>query len=196
MTSASTPESGKKTWEVEQKYRVADHRSSMEILLGLGGKFVGEERQEDTYFRHPCRDFRATDEALRIRAINDDAVVTYKGPRIPGPVKTRPETELPLAVDTKEQWISIFVSLGFVVAAKIAKVRQVYSLSWSDLPFTIAFDKVEGIGMFVEVETLVHDLEHREETQRKIQALASSLGLESVESRSYLGMHIENRGAE
>jgi len=49
--------------EIEIKAR---WRHTEEPLLKVGAKFIGEERQEDIYFNYPQRDFRETDEALRI----------------------------------------------------------------------------------------------------------------------------------
>ena len=36
-------------------------------LVALGAKFVREETQDDVYLNHMLRDFKKTDEALRIR---------------------------------------------------------------------------------------------------------------------------------
>jgi adenylate cyclase class 2 len=54
-------------------------------------KLIRKEYHEDTYFRHPCRDFAETDEALRIRIRrfngHFEAFLTYKGPRLTGTQK-------------------------------------------------------------------------------------------------------------
>ena len=49
--------------------------------------------QVDTYFSHPARDFAATDEALRIRSIDQENFVTYKGPKLDATTKTRREID-------------------------------------------------------------------------------------------------------
>ncbi len=67
-------------WEVEQKFRLSELESLRRRLLEMGAIAKETEDQVDTYLRHPCRDFRATDEALRIRRIQGNALVTYKGP--------------------------------------------------------------------------------------------------------------------
>ncbi len=146
------------------------------------------EDQVDTYLRHPCRDFRATDEALRIRRIQGNAFVTYKGPRLGGPVKVRPEIELPLAPHSEEGWLRIWQALGFVVAATVAKRREVMVCTWKGTSYTIGLDTVEGVGVFAEIELIVHDLSERESAQAQIGALASVLNLHEVETRSYLSM--------
>ncbi len=78
------------SWEVEQKYRVQDPPQLIRNLATMGFSERVVELHEDTYLRHPCRDFRATDEAFRVRVVNETCCLTYKGPREPGIVKTRP----------------------------------------------------------------------------------------------------------
>ena len=81
--------------EVEQKFRVPDHAAVRAALARLKAIDAGRERQVDFYFNPPDRDFRATGEALRVRSGHSANVLTYKGPKEAGPVKTRTEIELP-----------------------------------------------------------------------------------------------------
>lgn len=37
----------------------------------LGTEFIRDQHQLDTYFYHPCRDFKRNDEALRVRVVVD-----------------------------------------------------------------------------------------------------------------------------
>ena len=60
----------------------------------LGGVFVKQEVQEDVYYNHPLRDFRETDEALRVRSIDGRHYLCYKGPRLSGKAKVREEIEV------------------------------------------------------------------------------------------------------
>ena len=80
------------SWEVEQKFEVDDVSRLLNTLHAAGFIEDGLEQHSDIYFRHPSRDFRKSDEALRIRSSNDSACVTYKGVRTDAEVKTRPET--------------------------------------------------------------------------------------------------------
>ncbi|MEQ1826458.1 MAG: CYTH domain-containing protein, partial [Pirellula sp.] len=86
--------------EAECKYRARDLAVTRQALIALSAEFVCREEQCDTYLRHPSRNFRETDEALRIREIDGKPFVTYKGPRLAGPIRIRPEIELPLAPGT------------------------------------------------------------------------------------------------
>ena len=182
------------TWEVEQKFRLPVELAIEERLGQLDAKAIGIENHVDTYLRHPCRDFRETDEALRIRSINGVAWVTYKGPRLAGSVKIRPEIELPLALDTADAWLRIWQNLGFVVAAQVKKERQVFHANYLDTNFVVALDSVQELGRFAELELIIHDLSHRDHAQNQIQKLAEKLGLQMVERRSYLGMLLALRG--
>lgn len=186
-------------WEVEQKYAVDGPEQDgvewverwMERLRGLDAKELAVQRQVDTYWRHPCRDFRATDEAFRIRQIDQAAVVTYKGARLPGGMKTRPEVELPLAPGTVEGWQAILTSLGFEVARQVSKTRRTWQVVHNSQTFTLARDQVDQLGCFVEIELLVHSLEDRPRAEQQIASLASWLGLDQPVARSYLGMLLD-----
>lgn len=81
-------------YEVEVKYRLVD-RDQLERRLAEQGAARGPEiNQEDVYLSHPSRDFAASNEAFRIRRIGSDNRITYKGPRLSGPTKTREEIEI------------------------------------------------------------------------------------------------------
>ena len=63
---------------------------------------------------------------MRIREINGAPFVTYKGPRLSGPIKIRPEIELPLAEGTLADWFKIWQSLGFTIALAVRKQRDIF----------------------------------------------------------------------
>ena len=118
-------------YEVELKFRLTDHGALERRLVDLGARGAPEIGQEDIYLSHPARDFAATGEALRIRRVGDDNRVTYKGPRLSGPTKTREEIEL--AVTSGEaafhQLFQLFDHLGFRPVATIRKSRKPFHLS-------------------------------------------------------------------
>src|SRR6185295_3103461 len=118
-------------WEVEQKFRLTD--SSLESqLIALGARFHAPLDQTDHYFRHPCRDFAQTDEALRLRQVGDENVITYKGPKIDLLTKTRRELELPLTTGqlTIDQFTELLAALGFTPVATEKKQRRIANLTW------------------------------------------------------------------
>ena len=112
-------------WEVEQKFIVSDNEQLLQRLSEIGAKEMNTELHIDTYLAHPCRDLRVTDEAFRLRQYNSEACVTYKGKRLPGNVKTRPEIELPIRLADLPQWLEMMQQLGFCQSHKLEK-RGVY----------------------------------------------------------------------
>jgi len=137
------------------------------------GKFLHCEAQADTYFQHPSRDFRKTDEALRIREAGGKYLLTYKGPKAAGDLKIRKEIESPV----QKNAFDLLESLGFSKALLVKKTREHYSLEG----FDVSIDDVEGLGRFIEIESKsVGD-------SKKITVLAEKLGLkkQSLTTKSY-----------
>ena len=148
-------------------------------------KFLRREYHEDTYFAHPCRNFKQTDEALRIRVRrfngHFEAFLTYKGPKLDQRSKTRLELEVPIT--DPDEYERILNALGFKEVLTVSKVREKY---YYDRKIIIALDEVEGLGKFIEVETLVEDEADVEEAVEKIRGIMESLGVRRFERRSYL----------
>ena len=163
----------------------------MDRLLALGAKRHRIERHRDEYFQHPSRDFGATDEALRIRSVDDDSFITYKGRRLSGTVKIRPEIETPLAPNTRADWHSILCSLGFDSVAIVEKSRTVYELAFHSQQVTIAYDDAGPLGTFAELELIVQDSARIENATQTIELLAEALSLTTRTTKSYLKMHME-----
>lgn len=191
---ASAPESN--PLEAECKYRVDRLDETRLGLEQIAAQFVRQETHCDTYLRHPSRDFRSTDEALRIREIDGKPFVTYKGKRREGPIKIRPEIELPLVEGTVEDWLTIWSHLGFSIASQVKKTRDVYLLEFKSRPTHVTLDHVESLGYFVEIEQILHHADEIAIAQTDIQELAHQLKLTQVETRSYLGMLLASRGAD
>ncbi len=177
--------------EAECKYRVTDVERARTRLKEIGAVFLRLETHRDTYLRHPSRDFRSTDEALRIREVNGEPFITYKGPRLAGPIKIRPEIELPMVAGTVEEWLGIWGHLGFVVALTVPKSREVYELEHVGRLLTITLDQVESLGAFTEIERIVNSPSEIEQAQADIQEVGRMLQLTEVEPRSYLGLLLQ-----
>jgi adenylate cyclase, class 2 len=171
--------------EVEQKFRVEDTSPLRATLERWNARACGKVTQRDAYYNHPARDFGVTDEALRLRTVDGNTVITYKGPKQPGEVKTRREIELPLT--RVEEWDDLLESLGFRQTAVVVKQRESWQLLHDTAQVVICFDQVERLGQFVEIE-VVADPADVAEAQQTILDLAQVLGLVAVEPRSYLEM--------
>jgi adenylate cyclase, class 2 len=167
--------------EIEVKAELKDRRQVEARLRRLGAKAVGERRQVDLYFAHPCRDFGATDEALRLRLDGDRQVMTYKGPKLDSRSKTREEIEQPVEF---ESMATTLRRLGFKDFLRVEKVRTDYSCGG----VVISLDRVDGLGDFVELE--VED-EDRERGLERILDIKRRLDIQGNETRSYLELIVE-----
>jgi adenylate cyclase class 2 len=192
--------------EIELKFAVADHVLLRERLDALGATVeASPEAHEDIYFRHPCRDFRETDEALRIRFLNGQPLVTYKGPREPAEqlavnagVKVRRELEWPLGPSDPrgESMQALFVALGFSEVARVVKRREVLQVPFGGRQVTVAIDQVDNLGWYAEVEVLIELDSERAAMVDVISRLADALGLRDAERRSYLELLLRTLGRE
>ncbi len=140
---------------------------------------MGIERQHDLYFKHPCRDFSITDEAIRLRFVDGKIFLTYKGKRIDKETKTREEVE----TEVGNNMDKILIKLGFERFIEINKIRKKYSLK----NVVISLDSVEGLGNFIEMETHGDYGKGKDE----LMELADKLSLKSLERRSYLEMMVD-----
>lgn len=187
-------------WEVEQKYIVDDVATLQTNLAAQGFEWISSELNSDIYFRHPCRDLRATDEAFRLRTVDDRCCVTYKGKRLPGPVKTRPEIELDVNLGQRESWLEMLQQLGFIPLPAVNKLRQNFAYTGSnesDLhQIHVTLDEVEQLGNFAELELIVSEKNQLDLAAARIEQLACKLGLVSVQPRSYLSLTLEKLGVE
>ncbi len=173
--------------EVEQKFPVADFIAVRAGLDRLGAEWSGSKTEIDVYYRHPARDFAATDEALRLRRAGEANSMTYKGPKIDRTTKTRQEIDLPLppGIGGYKPWSELLAALGFTPVAEVRKQRVKAHVAWQGRSVELSLDDVDGIGTFVELELVVDDADV-EAAKACIAALAERLGLAATERRSYL----------
>jgi len=148
-------------------------------------EFLRRELHEDFYYRHPCRDFSKTDEALRIRVKRFDghfeAFMTYKGPKLDEESKTREEIEVELT--EPEVHAQILKKLGFTEVLKVVKKREKYFV---EKGIVITLDEIEGLGKFIEIESLVEEKAAVPALVEKLRSILLSLGVGRFERRSYL----------
>ncbi|MDD3246775.1 MAG: class IV adenylate cyclase [Methanosarcina sp.] len=171
--------------EVEVKVR-ADHSKVRSVLQKLGAIKIGIENQSDTYFAAPYRDFSKTDEALRIRSLDGQAVLTYKGPKLDKVSKTREELETSVDEATTAK---ILHALGFSDAGIVRKKREVFRAG----EITVCLDAVEGLGEFLEVEIIAEDEKDLETSRGKLFELLKQFGAGEKDSirTSYLEMVLD-----
>ena len=171
------------TLEIEVKAYADNLAMVEERLKETGAVFISEGGEKDTYFNHPNRNFAATDEALRIRVADNFFFLTYKGRKIDAKSKTREEIEV--ALGDADSAKLLLMRLGFKPVAEVRKIRKRYKVG----EFEICLDDVEGVGTFVEVETIG---ENMEELRDQALAILERLNLRKTERKSYLELLLEN----
>ncbi len=182
--------------EIEQKFRVEDFHSVFAKIVELSYVDRGEIEQRDEYYSHPCRNFKKTDEALRIRYEGNQAILTYKGPKLVGPIKSREELEWPFeyrSLDGNQDsnahppidWL--LLRLGFQQVATVRKHRKWFQLLVDEIKVMVSLDQVEQLGCFIEIESVCVDSQ-RAAHEAAILFVANQLGLNNPIQASYLGM--------
>lgn len=180
-------------FEVEQKFHVDDATVLQERLAAIGAIEREEQNHVDTYFNHPSRDFAETREAFRIRRVNGVPMVTYKGKKLPGPIKARLELEWRLDPGDSDgtKMEQLLGHLSFRRVASVAKRRRCFQLAEPLADMAVVIDDVDGLGCFAEIELVIEDSKNVESARVRIAELAERLLLERPEPRSYLSMSLE-----
>jgi len=163
--------------EIEIKCYCDDVEKTRRLIDETGARFIEKRKESDIYFNHPSRDFGKTDEALRLRVVNDKCWITYKGPKVSRTTKARVEHETETGDFNTMR--SILLSLEFAESGIIEKERELFSYRGME----ISIDRVEGLGTFVEIEKIG---ELKEEIEQELFETAAKIGLTKFERRSYL----------
>lgn len=184
--------------EVEVKLPVADQKAIETRLLSLGFVQGDLVEESDFYFNGVFRDFKKTDEALRIRSCHSQtsgesfAVITYKGPKLDSISMTRKELETKIA--DPDIGRDILCALGFRPVHPVHKLRRYYRHD----RMTACADRVEGLGDFLELEVIVTSEEERRIALEQIEMVLRKLGYDLSETTriSYLSMLEAQNSAE
>ncbi len=175
-------------FEVELKFPVHDRAALEERLRRAGFIPLATHVEIDHYYNAPDRDFAQTDEALRLRQVDGQTRVTYKGPKQGGRGKTRLEIELPLAAGTAASMHDLLLQLGYRPAAEVRKRRTHFVRSAADEAAPVpklTLDEVDQVGIFVELEAQAEEADAGP-CQEALWRWAKELHLEKEERRSYL----------
>ncbi|MCH8148946.1 MAG: class IV adenylate cyclase [Planctomycetes bacterium] len=170
------------SWETELKMRVASHDPVREKLHELRAALVGKFLEINEIFDRPDGALRRRGVGLRIRSTrphqvggDDLTILTVKGPRLPGVVKSREEVEFPVpSAETASRALNL---LGFVRVLRYQKRRE----SWRLGECRVELDEPPHIGLFVEIEG---------PDEGTIFAMRRTLGLDDAEpvAESYVHM--------
>ena len=159
--------------ELEMKAKIDTYTRGRINQILRRAEFIEEKIEEDIYFSSPIKDFKETDEALRVRYSNNKVILTYKGPKLDKVSKSREEYEAFVSGEIEQ----ILQKLGYKEVLKVKKKRKVYRYK----EYIISIDEVEYLGEYLEVELKSDNLRDVE----KIESLFNLLFLDS-ERRSYL----------
>jgi adenylate cyclase class 2 len=155
--------------EIEAKIRVRSHDEVKKRLHDLNIPRAGIEEQQDVYYASPWHDFGRTDEALRLRHIGGEAMLTYKGPRLhTHGLKAREEFNV--RVDSGEDMEKILQRLAFIPVCTVKKRRERYEWAGAE----ISLDEVMHLGTFVEIELK----EGWGNAEERIERIKKELGIE------------------
>ena len=166
----------------------------METLLeragSMGFRPTAQLRETDLYFNGSDRDFRHTDEALRLRRVQvlpdgaEESLLTYKGPKLDRVSSAR--TEYETAVADGEAAGKLLEALGCRPVSTVEKLRREYRLE----DVTLCLDEVTGLGAYLELETLVPSEAERETAVNRLLTLLDRLGVsrDRLTRHSYLDL--------
>ena len=138
--------------EIEAKMAVPDLDVIRARLRELGGRPAGRTLETNTFFDTEDRSLLASDQGLRLRRNLDrdtaaeEHVITYKGPRQHGQLKSREEVEVTVA--DSDAAVLLLERLGFARMLSFEKRRE----SWVLGGCKVELDEVPHLGSFVEVE--------------------------------------------
>jgi len=166
--------------EVEAKMRLADPDGVRERLADLGAKRVSNLLETNTFFDTREGVLKASDQGLRIRIESNGektprSVITHKGPRAHGKLKSRNETEVVVA-DPRDA-AALLGALGYQPVLTFEKRRERWTLDGC----TVELDNMPYLGEFIEIEG---------RSDEEVLAVRQKLGLDDtpILKSSYIAM--------
>jgi adenylate cyclase class 2 len=192
--------------EVEIKVRISNPELIIKKFEENNGIYKLSLLHEDTYFNMPkgLRDFKETDEALRLRKSIEfhkivdktkrviNHFITYKGKKMDLFTKTRKEIDI--KIDDIQKMELILEELGFQKVFTVKKQRDLYEFEFKNYYIEVLIDYLPILDQyFLEVEFLLDSVENLEEIKEILFDFLNKLGIEKEESirKSYLELVTE-----
>ena len=176
--------------EVEIKTAIESIEGIVDKLIDIGFIKGTTVYEEDTYYNAVDRDFRRTDEALRIRRHLDldtkeeTYILNYKDKRIDDITMARDEFQT--RVQSFEIMDTILIKLGYMPYSGVIKTRIHYRYN----EVVACLDRVESLGDFLELEVMARDETEYSRGLAIIEDILAKLNLsiENTIRKSYLNM--------
>ncbi|MFX1375273.1 MAG: class IV adenylate cyclase [Promethearchaeota archaeon] len=155
--------------EVEIKVQISDPSLIRRKFKENQGTYKFSLIHEDTYFNMPkgLRDFKQTDEALRLRKScrydknnhkkihEKEYFITYKGRKIDSQTKTRKEVDI--KIEDIKSMKEILELLGFQEILNVKKERELYEFNFRNYQIEALIDYLPLLNQyFIEVEYLAN----------------------------------------
>lgn len=163
--------------EIEILVQVYDDDEKVEKVLS-NFKYIKTKKIIDEYFYDPKRDNfkpkannRLT-ECLRIRRNNNECLITYKDDVFDGN-KWLYSNEYETKVESYDMIISILQKIGMKKLIEVKNEKKIYK----ELEYEISFEKVDNLGLFLEVEYCTNDEIDVKKKKEEIQKFIDSLNL-------------------
>ncbi len=140
--------------EIEAKMRVSDVAALEARLESAGAKRGRTVVELDRFFDTPQGSLKASDRGLRLRIERElngpyqSVTITHKGPRDPGRLKRRPETELAVRNGDDQAAAELLTAMGYECGLSFEKRRTQWHLD----DCRVDVDRLPYLGDFVEIE--------------------------------------------
>lgn len=179
-------------FEIEIKVKVPALAPIEQRLLENNAKLIADQDEHDIYFNAPDKDYAVTDEALRLRYVENQKCgkymppcITYKGPKV-GREGFKAREEIIVDLSSGEEFAVILTRLGFRKTADVMKHRKIYEVPGA----IVTLDELGGIGVFSEIEASSSLSE--EEAVQTIDKIAAMAGISGERlTKSYLEIVLE-----
>ena len=168
--------------EIEVKLPYASVADARRALTAIGAETVRERHFEDNALFDRNGELKDSKRLVRVRRVDGEAWVTFKGPTGEEPGRHRVRVEHETAVGDGAVMHRILDGVGFAVSYRYQKYRTLFRLG----ELVICLDETP-IGCFVELEGAPDDID----------SAAAALGFSSGDyiTASYRELHREEREA-
>ncbi len=173
--------------EIEVKAKIEKLLPLQKLLEKQGLRFGKAQKQVDHYFKmrgHEEEPQGPGSVLLRIRECDNKLIVTLKGLTARKGVWEETEVEA-----SDKNIFAIFKALGYCEILKLQKIRRTAHYK----KYTVALDKIQGLGDYIEVERIGRN---GEKIQAEIIDWLKSLGIQQrqIERRGYVQILLMRQG--